>query len=184
MTRGRTRDLRTLRLDDLEGEVFGLADRVSRCMAESLLQEQADRLGEEQRRCPCCHRELVPKPSRQRRLQLRRGEAQREEPVWWCPSCRRDFFPQSAAMGCAVEAECSPAVEAKVVSASTRDRSYEEASADLQELAELDISAKRWARMTQLQLCCDHLSDTTPLIGLWKRRASRQTGFHKARSPN
>ena len=52
-------------------------------------------------------------------------------------------------MGCAVEAECSPAVEAKVTSASTRNRSYEEASADLRDLAELDISAKRCQRMTQ-----------------------------------
>ena len=52
-------------------------------------------------------------------------------------------------MGCAVEAECSPAVEAKVASASTRNRSYEEASADLRDLAELDISAKRCARITQ-----------------------------------
>jgi hypothetical protein len=52
-------------------------------------------------------------------------------------------------MGCAVEAECSPAVEAKVVSASTRNRSYQEASVDLRELAELDISAKRCARITQ-----------------------------------
>lgn len=52
-------------------------------------------------------------------------------------------------MGCAVEAECSPAVEAKVVSASTRNRSYEEASAALRDLAELDISAKRCERITQ-----------------------------------
>jgi len=52
-------------------------------------------------------------------------------------------------MGCGVEAECSPAVEAKVVSASTRNRSYEEASADLRDLAELDISAKRCGRIAQ-----------------------------------
>lgn len=52
-------------------------------------------------------------------------------------------------MGCAVEAECSLAVEAKVVSASTRNRSYAEASDDLQDLAELAISAKRCARITQ-----------------------------------
>ena len=52
-------------------------------------------------------------------------------------------------MGCAVEAECSPVVEAKVVSASTRNRSYEEASADLRDLAELDIPAKRCSRITQ-----------------------------------
>jgi hypothetical protein len=52
-------------------------------------------------------------------------------------------------MGCAVEAECSPSVEAKVTSASTRNRSYEEASRDLRELAELEISGKRCARISQ-----------------------------------
>ena len=36
-----------------------------------------------------------------------------------------------------------------MVSASTRNRSYEEASADLRDLAELDISAKRCSRITQ-----------------------------------
>jgi hypothetical protein len=52
-------------------------------------------------------------------------------------------------MGCAVETECSPAVETKVASASSRNRSYEEASADLRDLAELDISAKRCQRIAQ-----------------------------------
>lgn len=34
----------------------------------------------------------------------------------------------------------------------------------------------------QLQLCCDQLSDTTPLTGFWKRRAAGQQGFRKSRS--
>ena len=93
LTQGGNRDLTTMRLDDLENEVFGLADRVSRCVAEALLQKQANRLSKKNLLCPCCQRELVPKPSQERRLQLRRGEAQWEEPAWRCPSCRRDFFP-------------------------------------------------------------------------------------------
>jgi hypothetical protein len=93
LTQGGKRDLRAMRLDDLESEVFGLVDRVSRCVAEALLQQQADGLRQEAPRCPCCQGELVPKASRERTLQLRRGEAQWEEPVWRCPPCRRDFFP-------------------------------------------------------------------------------------------
>src|SRR3990172_125393 len=93
LTQGGNRDLTTMRLDDLENEVFGLADRVSRCVAESLLQEQANYLSKEKMLCPCCQRELVPKPLEERTLQLRRGEAQWEEPAWRCLSCRRDFFP-------------------------------------------------------------------------------------------
>lgn len=93
LTQGGKRDLATMRLDDLETEVFGLADRVSRRVAESLLEEQAESLSRKKLLCPCCQGELVPKPSRSRAIQLRRGEAQWEEPAWRCPSCRRDFFP-------------------------------------------------------------------------------------------
>jgi len=93
LTQGGNRDLTTMRLDDLENEVFGLADRVSRRVAESLLQEQAKSLSKKNLLCPCCQGELVPKPWRERTLQLRRGEAQWDEPAWRCPSCRRDFFP-------------------------------------------------------------------------------------------
>lgn len=48
-----------------------------------------------------------------------------------------------------MEAACSVQVEAKVVSASTRGRSYVEASRLLEELAELDVSAKECERITQ-----------------------------------
>ena len=99
LTRGGKRDLGTMRLDDLESEVFGLADRVSRRVAESLLQEQADALSRKKMFCPCCQGELVPKPSQSRTLQLRRGGAQWEEPAWRCLPCRRDFFPSISGDG-------------------------------------------------------------------------------------
>jgi uncharacterized protein with PIN domain len=92
LTRGEGRDLATMRVNDLEKEVFGLADRISLSVAKSLLQAQANGFGEKMR-CPCCHGELVKKPPRRKTLLLRRGEAQWEEPVWRCLPCRRDFFP-------------------------------------------------------------------------------------------
>ena len=45
LTQGGNRDLRAMRLDDLENEVFGLADRVSRCVTEALLREQGTAAG-------------------------------------------------------------------------------------------------------------------------------------------
>ena len=99
LTQRGNRDLATMRLDDLENDTFGLADRISRCVAEGLLQEQADGLSKERLLCPCCQTELVPKPSRKRAVQLRRGQAQWEEPLWRCPSCRRDFFPSVCSHG-------------------------------------------------------------------------------------
>jgi len=44
-------------------------------------------------------------------------------------------------------------VQQKVVAAATRSRSYQEASAELKESAELDISAKRCARIAQRAAC-------------------------------
>jgi hypothetical protein len=54
LTQGGKRDLAAMRLDDLKGEVFGQADRVSRWVAESLLHEQATTLSRKKMLCPCC----------------------------------------------------------------------------------------------------------------------------------
>lgn len=93
LTGGGKRDLSGLRLDDLEAEVFGLADRVSQDVAEGLLRGQAQQTSQKKMVCPCCDGELVSQPARRRTLQMRRGLAEWEEPVWRCPACRRDFFP-------------------------------------------------------------------------------------------
>jgi hypothetical protein len=49
LTEGGRRALRAMRVDALEDEVFGLADRVSRRVAGSMLEEQADELRRETR---------------------------------------------------------------------------------------------------------------------------------------
>ncbi|MGQ9915765.1 MAG: hypothetical protein ACUVQQ_15610, partial [Thermogutta sp.] len=76
-----------------EDELFDVVDEISRSVAASLLQKQAEALRRQTHSCPSCQRELVPKPPQPRQLQLRRGVAHWDEPVWRCPSCRRDFFP-------------------------------------------------------------------------------------------
>jgi hypothetical protein len=52
-------------------------------------------------------------------------------------------------LGCPVEATCSPAVERKVVAAATEGRSYDAASILLEELADVQVTSKRCARITQ-----------------------------------
>jgi len=52
-------------------------------------------------------------------------------------------------MGCEVDAECSPALQRKIVTASTNGRSYEEASRLLTDLAEVEVSTKQCQRVTQ-----------------------------------
>lgn len=51
-------------------------------------------------------------------------------------------------MGCAVEATCSPDVERKVIAASTEARSYAVGSKLLDELSEIDVSAKQCERIS------------------------------------
>ena len=99
LTQGGQRNLTGLQLDDLENEVFRLADSISQGVAEGLLERQAESLGKGARRCPCCQAALEPKPPQERTLLLRRGEVQWEEPVWRCPPCRRDFFPSVGSDG-------------------------------------------------------------------------------------
>jgi hypothetical protein len=52
-------------------------------------------------------------------------------------------------MGIEVEATCSPRVERKGATVGTRSASYEEASEQLSDLAEIDMGAKRIGRLTQ-----------------------------------
>lgn len=56
-----------------------------------LLQQQALRLGAEQR-CPACGR-LCPVGWEDRPLAVQGGRLLYHEPVCYCPDCRRDFFP-------------------------------------------------------------------------------------------
>lgn len=69
-----------------------------------------------------------------------------------CDDARRVvaiFFPQAKVLGCEVDAECSPALQRKVVIASTDGRSYEGASRLLDDLAEVNVSTKQCQRITQ-----------------------------------
>ncbi len=59
------------------------------------------------------------------------------------------FFPQARALGIEVEATCTPRVERKVVAANVTSSSREQASEQLEALAELSLSGKRCERITQ-----------------------------------
>jgi hypothetical protein len=61
---------------------------------QTLLQQQADALGEQQP-CPDCGRPCGLR--RQPRMLQTQGTAlQQDEPIAHCPDCRRDFFPPTA----------------------------------------------------------------------------------------
>ena len=61
---------------------------------QTLLERQANALGEQQR-CPDCGRACA-LGRQERPLQVQGGTLLQSEPVCRCPDCRRDFFPPTA----------------------------------------------------------------------------------------
>lgn len=98
VTEGGKRDLSSVRLVEMEDEVYGLADRLSADLLQALLEQQSQQVGEVGS-CPCCGGELEAKPPESKTLQLRRGRVQWKQPTWRCPRCRRDFFPSGGGVG-------------------------------------------------------------------------------------
>lgn len=192
LTGGGIRDVTTMRVNHLEKEVFGLTDRISLCVAESLLQAPADGLGEKLR-CPCCRGELVKKPPRSKALLLRRGEAHWDEPVWRCLPCRRDFFPSVGGLRANWHMQrerfshYTPVVDlmhaiayvytAAIESTLDMDESWQrycrwmpavwlgDVSRMLPELARLIAEMKNPECRSTLQDCHTYLSNSTPRMG-------------------
>jgi hypothetical protein len=63
---------------------------------QTLLEQQAEALGEQQP-CPACGH-LCPLQREERTLQVQGTPLQQSEPVCHCPDCRRDFFPPTASL--------------------------------------------------------------------------------------
>jgi len=93
------RDLRQLRIDDLETEVYALADEITRRTICGVAEDQADACQEDWICCPQCGRELVDKPPEEHSLLAQRGEITWRQPVKRCESCRCDFFPSGESDG-------------------------------------------------------------------------------------
>lgn len=93
------RDLRQLRIDDLETEAYALADEITRRTIRGVVEDQADACQEDWIHCPQCRRELVDKPPEEQSLLAERGEITWLQPVKRCESCRCDFFPSGESDG-------------------------------------------------------------------------------------
>jgi hypothetical protein len=99
LTEGGKRDLRQLRIDDLESEVCELVDEITRRTIRGVAEDQAVACGEDMRDCPQCGRELSDRPPTETTLVTQRGEIAWEQPVKRCESCRCDFFPSGESDG-------------------------------------------------------------------------------------
>src|SRR5713226_5241543 len=81
----------TIDLAAMEQVAQTAADGLSRSTLETLLHQQAQRLGDPQP-CPACGRPCAV-GSEDRPLATQGGRLTYHEPVCSCPDCRRDFFP-------------------------------------------------------------------------------------------
>jgi len=80
-------------LDAIETRAVEIGDAVT---TELLKKQSADRPVEEESKCPKCGRLGRYKGQRERELVGRRGPVPISEPEYFCPSCRRSFFPEYA----------------------------------------------------------------------------------------
>ena len=82
----------------LEDAAIAVGDAVT----EELIEQELTLQAEHGCDCPQCGQRGLRKRERERVLQTRRGEVKFTEPEFYCPGCRRAFFPSlgSAGPGC------------------------------------------------------------------------------------
>jgi hypothetical protein len=81
-------------LDAMEQIARAAATGLTEGTLQTLLEQQADALGERQP-CPDCGRPCVVRRE-ERSLQVQGAHLRQSEPVCHCPDCRRGFFPPAA----------------------------------------------------------------------------------------
>jgi hypothetical protein len=91
------RDLTTMRMDDIENEVYEAVDALSARVMKGVLEDQAGAFKE--MRCPHCGREMADEPPREKTLTCKRGDVTWNPPVKKCKTCRGDFSPSDESVG-------------------------------------------------------------------------------------
>ncbi len=80
-------------LADMEDIAARAANAIVSGAVETMTADQADQLGD-QAACPGCGR-MCELKRKSRSVAVRGGNANINEPVGHCPTCRRDFFPSA-----------------------------------------------------------------------------------------
>jgi hypothetical protein len=88
------------RLSRIEEEAVAVGDAIGREVMQSLLRRQAAQVPRASLRCPDCGGpcQRGDEDVGQKRL-TRRGEVEWSEPEYYCPKCRRSFFPGAGRFG-------------------------------------------------------------------------------------
>lgn len=87
-------------LEAAEAWGIQLGDALARTVTEQELPTAADTAGSAaEAACPGCQQLGRWKGPRKRRIETRRGAIHVSEPEYYCPRCRRSFFPSDACVG-------------------------------------------------------------------------------------
>ncbi len=132
-------------LDAMEQLTRAAAAGLTEGALQTLLEQQATALGEQQP-CAACGRPCAVR-RQERPLQVQGAVLQPSEPVGPCPDWRRDFFPQRPILRLDGHG-CGPFLPQKIVPAGARLRSCADAAFALS-LSGLSISARHVQQLTQ-----------------------------------
>ena len=132
--------------DAIEQFARGAACAVAKGTIEELLEKKAAALGPEQP-CFACQR-LCPVQREPRTIQFWGAAVEYREPKCHCPACRRDFSPERPALRLTPHGY-SPSVLGKILRASAREPSFQEAADALKDLAEVAISSRHVTRIAE-----------------------------------
>lgn len=72
---------------------------VGDALAGEIIEQELARSSEHGHDCPRCRQRGLRKGERERIIQTRRGEVKFAEPEFYCPRCRRAFFPSVGGVG-------------------------------------------------------------------------------------
>jgi len=137
-------------LVDLEELTCEIGDEVARQLCEHELVGRAERaLDEEFADCPDCGEssmQCVPEPTLLTGL---RGDLAYNQPRYYCPRCRRSFFPMAASLGLPARSNVTPRVLRKMVWAGSNLGSFVAAEDAMRELAEVSTSSQCIRRVVQ-----------------------------------
>ncbi len=136
-------------LTQLEDLILALQQTLAEHCFTLALTQHAQQLAsgpEDRRQCPTCGQPLSCTDLQNRSTNTRAGLARWAEPFAHCDHCRRDFFPQSRALGID-QSSLSPGFLRKVIATATRCRSFLDADDLLRELSGLDLGPKQIERL-------------------------------------
>jgi len=139
-------------LDEIETAVGAVALELRKRVLDLVMARQAEamhqHLSEELRRCPSCGQETIPQDPLPRVLHCRGITVEWMEPRRYCGHCRRDFFPQSKALGIDL-GHYSISLLNVIVYAGANKVSFREATKDLQVMAGEEVKEKQVERLTK-----------------------------------